>query len=58
MLKYKIIEETIPCGKSITTQWFDGTNKLVRQDVEIRVDKDFLSHLATGEQSGNHTGGL
>jgi hypothetical protein len=58
MLKYKIIEETIPCGKSITIQWFDGTNKLVRQDVEIRVDKDFLSRLATGEQSGNHTGGL
>lgn len=48
-MRKEITEEIIPCGKSVTTRWYDG-DKLVRQDCEIVVEKGFLSTSDTGEK--------
>ena len=48
-MRKEITEEVIPCGKSITTRWYDG-DTVVRQDVEIVVKEGFLSTSETGEK--------
>ena len=40
--------ETIPCGKSVTTCYL-LSGKVVRQDVEIQVDKGVLLGAEQGE---------
>ena len=47
-LEKKISITDVDCGKCITTTYFDG-NTLVRQDVEIVVDAQFLTKLMAGD---------
>lgn len=44
-----VVREKVPCGVSVTTTYHDAIGRLVRQDVEIQVDKGALIGGRTGE---------
>jgi len=43
--------EKVPCGVCVTTTYFDDTGDLVREDVEVQVDKAALLRGTIGEKS-------
>jgi hypothetical protein len=51
LLRMAKSKKTVPCGTCITTQYFDMSGDLVRQDIEVIVDKAALLQGATGEPS-------
>ena len=49
LFKDEVVEE-VPCGKCVRSRYFDSEGDLVREDVEIKVNKAALIGGRTGDQ--------
>jgi len=48
MLEKRETREKVPCGDCITTEFFTASGEMVRRDIRIEVDPQFLMQAIKG----------